>query len=58
MNEIEKDKILETIKEVCSKKDDQYFKVLEKIYDHVSSYPNQESNSRAENVKEFISKNK
>lgn len=52
----DEDKIVKTIKKVCEKQGngEEYFKILKKIYTHISKHGNEPSDNRAKSIKNII----
>ena len=52
----ERDKMVETIREVCeeNEKGKDYFNTLKKIYSHISKHENEPDGQRAQSIKDII----
>jgi len=50
------DKITKTMGEVCKEQEngEEYFRILKKIYDHISKHENEPSDNRAQSIRDII----
>lgn len=56
MRREERDEIVKVMEKVCKQQEngEVFFDILEKIYNHISKYENEPSNSRAQSIKDII----